>query len=82
MKYIVEAFYWFLIFLSPLVASLLLATVAFYLTHLFLVSFGVVILGITSGIYLAEWARIKYGCSNFLSRGNRVIEIVDEADDA
>jgi len=66
---IVEAVYWIAIFLSPLLASVLLALAAYgYLDFPFALCVVIVIVGGIAGVFLAEYIRKKYGCSYLWSR--------------
>ena len=67
MKFI-EILYWLLIALCPIIAT---SIISFFIWNLsesllwYIITEGCVIL---AGIYLAEYIRKKYGCSNFYSK--------------
>ena len=64
-----EAAYWLLIFLSPMLAFGLVAFFIYLSNHNAIYISGVIaFMGIPTGIALAEHARKKYGCSNYYSR--------------
>lgn len=66
---IVEAVYWFLIFLSPMLVAVVIAAVI-YFNNEAQVILPIVILGVgfVCGVVLAERIRRKYGCSTFYAR--------------
>ncbi len=66
---IVEAVYWFLIFLSPTLVAVVIAAVV-YFNNEEQATIPLVILGVgfLTGVLLAERIRRKYGCSTFYAR--------------
>lgn len=69
---LVEAVYWLLIFLSPMLIATVIAAVI-YFSNGEQITIPVVVLGVgfVVGVLLAERIRRKYGCSTFYSRVNR-----------
>ncbi len=68
---IIEAIYWILIALSPTLVSLLLAFFCYYGIENSIgkiTAILVVLIGVVSGIFLANWVKKKYGTSNFYAR--------------
>jgi MFS family permease len=78
---VAEFFYWLGIFISPFLASLLVAYVLHYsLGWPSFISVLVLIAGTAAGILLAEYIRKKYGCSNFWARLGGTTDIPDRDD--
>jgi len=67
MKFI-EIFYWLLIALCPIIATSIISFLIWNLSASFFGGFLIEGCGILAGIYLAEYIRKKYGCSNFYSK--------------
>lgn len=66
---IVEAVYWFLIFLSPmLIATVIAAVVYFNNEEQIVLPLAILGIGFVGGVLLAERIRRKYGCSTFYAR--------------
>ena len=67
MKFI-ETFYWLLIALCPIIATSIISFFIWNLSESLLWCIIMEGCGILAGIYLAEYIRKKYGCSNFYSK--------------
>lgn len=68
-NFLVEAWFWFLLFLSPVFGFGLLGVILLLAFELpILILYLLLFAGAITGIFLAEYVRGKYGCSNFWSR--------------
>lgn len=67
-EWISETLFWIRIFLSPFVGFGIIAFIVYlYNDALILLSILLLVVGTIAGIVYAEWARKKYGCSNYIS---------------
>ena len=67
MKFI-EILYWLLIALCPIIVTSIISFFVWKLSESLLSCVITEGCGILAGIYLAEYIRKKYGCSNFYSK--------------
>ena len=67
MKFI-EILYWLLIALCPIIATSIISSFIWNLSESLLWCIIMEGCGILAGIYLAEYIRKKYDCSNFYSK--------------
>jgi hypothetical protein len=65
----IEFIYWVAIFISPLLFFGFVSFIIYqYYPAMKLLSLIICILGILSGVFIAERIRRKYGCSKYMSR--------------
>lgn len=75
-EFLVEAVYWLLIFLSPVLVMGLLALLLYFECGVpAWISYVLLGVGVVLGVWLAEHVRRKYGCSNFWSRTSATPDI-------
>lgn len=68
-NFLVEAWFWILIFLSPVFGSFLIGVILWLSFKIPIMFFYLLLItGVISGFFFAEYIRRKYGCSNFWSR--------------
>ncbi len=65
---LIETFYWLLIALCPIIVTSIISIFVWNLSESLLWCIIMEGCGILAGIYLAEYIRKKYGCSNFYSK--------------
>lgn len=66
--FLIEAIYWLGIFASPFLPCLIASAFVYYYTNNIYYTAAVILFGAILGFLFAEWARKKYGASNFMSR--------------
>lgn len=65
----IEIIFWFLIFLSPVIATILLsAIIYFYVWSNPIFTIVIMALGIITGIWWAERIRRKFGCTRYMGK--------------
>jgi hypothetical protein len=77
LTYFIEAIFWLLIFLSPV---LFFALIALFYNKSNILFYSLLSIGIILGVLFAEWVRKKYGCSTFMGRLLGTPEIIDYED--
>jgi len=79
---LIEALFWLLLCLSPILIFGLMSVFAYSIFHSKELSIGICVVGIIAGIFFAEKIRKKYGTSRFYGRLLRTPELeTKDADD-
>jgi hypothetical protein len=69
MNTVIEIYYWFRIFISPVLASAIMAAIIYFTnSHNYGISIAVLVVGTIIGIVWAERIRKKYGCSAYFGK--------------